>query len=470
MSLSIANNANGGINGANVTYENNGELSGEAADYLLVGTGATLKFMNSPARGALSYEYKTTGTAAEVFMAYDLMPISTVYLRFYVYLPALPAASTRLCHLNNITAVSWSMGVRSDGRLSIRDSTSAQMSISTLALPVGRWARIEARVVSSATVGTSTIKIFTEADSPYPAETAVSAATFNTRPASSDFKQVRFGIVDTAIANYMYYLDDLAMSDSGYPGPADPAATASLLRSNNAESSAHGTAATSSSSGDSINNFFQITEPSATIQHSNVHAAHGTLSYEFVPANGTENRVTWRSLATNAAAMRFYVYFTAFPPNSTGIGQFATNSYIAGLESLAIINFRNDGRVSLSDRTTVFWVSTATLSLNTWYRFEVFAQVGGTPTTGTLSAAMYALDSGTALDSTTTSTADLGSVKIGWARFGKLSANVWTNTFYMDELAVQQAASGFIGAYSGPPSAPAVYPGVIPHLGWGREV
>lgn len=469
MSLVITNNANGGTNGSGVTYHNSGETSGEAPSYILIGTGASIKFTNTPARGALSYEFKTTGTSAESFLAFDTSSISTAYLRFYVYLPTLTPASTRLCHLNDGTAISWTMGIRADGRLSIRDSSSAQMSISSLALPTGRWVRIEARVVSSATVGTSTVKIFTEADSPYPAENVVSGATFNTKPAALDFNQIRFGIVDTAIANCTYYLDGLTINDTGYAGPGDPNLLAPLLRSNNAESGVNGVSVSSTNSGNSTNNFIQAVEPSATIRYSNTQAAHGSLSYEFISSNGTENRLTWRLLASNSVAMRFYAYFTGFPPNSTGIGQLTT-SFNVGFEQLAIINFRNDGKVSFSDRTTVFWTSTATLSLNTWYRFEVFAQTGVTPTTGTLSAAIYSLDSGTALDSTTTSTADLGSLSIGWARFGKLSANAWTNTFYIDEIAVRQAASGFIGAYSGPPSVPAAYAGSIPHLGWGRSI
>lgn len=470
MSMSVSNNANGGTNGVAVSYTNCGETSGEAADYLYFGTGATIKFVNNPARGNMSYEFKTVATTAETFMAFDIPPIATAYVRFYLYLPAFTPASTRLFHLNDGSSIAWTLGIRSDGRLSIRDSAGTQMSVSGLVLPVGRWVRIEARVVCSATVGGSVVKIFTEADSPYPAETMTSATTFNTKPASNDFRQARFGIVDTAIANCTYYLDDLTVNDIGYAGPADPVLSMPLLRSNNAEAGSNGTAVTGANSGDSTNNFFQSVEPSTSITFSNAQAAHGTLSYNYLSASGTENRMTWRELATNAIALRFYGYFTALPPSSTGMAQLATNANIAGFESLFLINLRDDGRISIADRSSVFWVSTPAISLNSWYRFEVFAQLGGTPTTGTINVAFYSLDSGTAIDSTTTSTADLGSTSFGWARFGKLSANPWTNSFYMDEMAVQQAASGYIGAYGGPPSAPVAYPGIIPHLGWGRKV
>ncbi len=54
-------------------------------------------------------------------------------------------------------------------------------------------------------------------------------------------------------------------------------------------------------------------------------------------------------------------------------------------------------------------------------------------------------------------------------RFGKVTATSYATSFYMDDLAGQSAASGFIGPYSGALTPPATFAGIIPHLGWGRE-
>lgn len=466
MSLTITNNAKGGTHGTAITYGNTGEISGEAWDYFVVGAGTSITFVNAPSRGGMAYEFKTT-TSGQVFVGQDLPFLDTVYIRFFLYLTSYTSGA-RVCHLNDTIAPQWSIGIRTDGRLSIRDSATTQMSISTLPVPLNRWVRIEARVVCSATTGASTVRLYTEPDSPYPAENIVSTASFNTKPGTDNFRQARFGVIDTSLANYTCYMDGFAITDNAYPGPADANYSAPLLRSNNAETGTHGAAVTSVNSGNNVNQYFQVIEPSTTIQYSNLHAAHGSLSYEFISSSGVENRISWRSLATSSAALRFYGYFTAYPPSATGIGQFTTNVN-AGFDMLCFINLRADGKITASDRSAVLWTSTPAIALNTWYRFEMWGQIGATPTTGNLNVAFYSMDSPTALDSFTTSSANLGAEMIEWARYGKLSANTWTNTFYMDDFAVRQAASGYIGPYSGTPAAPSAFPGIIPHLGWGRE-
>ena len=131
------------------------------------------------------------------------------------------------------------------------------MNVSTLSVPVGRWVRLEARIVSSATVGSSVVKIFTEADSPYPAETMTSASSFNTAPNGTGIKVGRFGIVGSSVATYNYYLDDITMTDVGYPGPANPTQAPPLEWCSNADFGTNGTLLTAGNSGDASNRFFQ---------------------------------------------------------------------------------------------------------------------------------------------------------------------------------------------------------------------
>lgn len=471
MAATFRNNANGGTNGTAISYTaSGGATSGDDWDFIAIGTNGSITYANSPARGPLSYKMTVGATVADVKVEWQhLQPSTTTYVRFYVYLPTLPSSSFRFLELSDGTQGVWSFGFRADGRISVRDAVSASMNVSTTALPTGRWLRLEARVVSHATTGSSVVKIYTEADSPYPAETVTSTNSFNTAPNGNGIEIVRYGIVGSTTANYTYYLDDIAISNDGYLGPADPLLVGPLELGNNADFGTNGTVLTMVNSGDTSNRFFQSFSQTGQISFSNTQTAHGTLSYLFQPVNGSNNIVVWRGLRTTAASMRFYIYLTAIPAEINTFGQFTTGP--GGFTQLAWLAVNLNGRVCVLDATeSVIWQATAALSLNTWYRFEIFASLGGTATTGTIQAAYYLLDSTTAVDSFSTSSANLGTDPIAWARFGKMGSTTYAAPFYIDEIGVLQNASGFMGPYTSLPTPPAAPSGTIPHLGWGREV
>ncbi len=471
MAAVFRNNANGGSNGMAVSYTTTGgAVSGEDWDFISIGTNGNITYADKPARGALSYKMALGATVTGVKLEWqNFQTSSTAYIRLYVYLPSLPSASFRFIELTDSTQLAWSLGLRSDGKLSIRDSANTSMTVSTTSLPVGRWLRLEARIIANATTGSSVVKIYTEADSPYPAETMTSASTFNTAPNGTGIELLRCGIVGSATSNYTYYLDDIAISNSGYLGPSDPNLVGPLELGNNADFGTNGTALTMANSGDTSNHFFQSFSQPGQISFSNAQAAHGSLSYVFQSVSGSDNLMMWRGLHTSAAAMRFYIYITAIPAEINPIAQFTTGS--GGFTQLAWLAVNLNGKICVLDATsTVIWQATNAISLNTWYRLEIFASLGGTATTGTIQAAYYALDSTTAIDSFSTSSANLGTDAISWARFGKIGSTTYTAPFYIDEISVVQNASGFIGPYAGLPAQPPAQPGTIPHLGWGREV
>ena len=472
MSVMLTNNANAGTNGAAVTYYNSGAQSGDAWDYISLGGGnAAVTFASSPARGALSYKWTTGATATQGYSQWERLPNSTtLYVRFYVYLPTLPPAAARFCHITDGTTKCFSFGLRTDGKMSFRDGVDAAMGTSTIALPTGRWVRVEGTCTSSPTAGSATVRIYTEADSPYPAEKITLTGAFNTQPNGTLLNSVQFGLPGTAVANWTCYLDGLGVSDTGWMGPADPSYSAPLLKSNNAEMGSNGTAATMGNSGDSTNSYFQDVKTSATISYSSAQSSHGSLSYLFQPASGGDSVLTWMGLAAPSAAFRVYVFFTGLPTATTEFAQLTTMDKDT-FSTLSRFAVTAAGKVAVLDVSgSALWTSTGSLSLNTWYRFEMEAILGGTATTGTINAAYYALDSLTAIASFSTATANLGTVNFGWARFGKTNVSSDIAPFYMDGLAVRQLGSGYIGPYSGPLTPFTPYAGVIPPLGWGRAV
>ena len=392
-------------------------------------------------------------------------------MRFYVYLPALPTGgSFRFIELTDGTQAVLSIGCRTDGKLSIRDTAGTSMIVSTLALPLGRWVRLEARVVAHASTGSCTVKLFTEADSPYPAEVMTSTSSFNTAPNGTGIMRARFGIVGSATANFTYYLDDIELNNTGYAGPANPTMAMQKYICNNADFGTNGLAATVQNSSDTNNRFFQDFSQTGQIVYSNAQYAHTPLSYRFDSVSGSDNIMTWRGLHTNAAALRAYGYFTALPGEPQTFAQLV--SYGGGFLQQAWLGIGAGGKVLVYDGSggAAIWQSPASISLNTWYRFEIFAQLGGTATTGTIQAAYYVLDNLTAEATFSTNTANLGLNPISGARFGKIGTTSYSTPFYLDSVGVQQDASGLIGIFTGSPAPTPNPAGIIPHSGWGREV
>lgn len=469
MSVLLTNNAEGASVGQNVSLGNSGETSGAPWDYVH-DPDSIMTYSSSVVRGTRSYCIAAGATVASAFMEWGrFSPCPIVYSRVYIYMPALPPALIRFQKLGDSTNDVVMMGVRTNGQISIRDFNGTQVAQSVAVLPTGRWVRIETRCVASATTGQVTMRVYADADSPYPSETITSAATFNTGPNGLPFSKCAFGLPGVALANYTYYQDDMAVADDGWLGPADQTVLGMMTLYNDAELQANGVAVTSVNSGNQSNAFFSEVElGTGTITYSTAQSAHGTTSYLFAPDTTSDHFLSILRLATNAAALRFYGYFTGAPPVNTEIAQL--NTMVPSFTLLARLVFTSEGKLSAFNTPGPVWTSTASIPLNTWVRFELFAALGATAGDGVIQANMYLHDSLSPLDGFSLSGAGLGTEPFTMARFGKLSNNAYDAPFYLDDFAVQQGASGFVGPYSGPPTVPPLYAGIIPPKGWGIKL
>ncbi len=476
MTATIRHNAEGGAHGESVTLSNSGGLSGDVILSTYSGTGATVQYSHLVKRGTLSYEFKTGAVAAEAYMIVQEMPtLDTVYLRFAVYMPSsMSGVSMRFLQiLDSASNTCFACGVRTDGLIALRDTAQTVMANSAVKMKFNQWMRFECKVVSGVTTGQTELKIFTEVDSPYPAETIVTAASFNTRPNNLPFGRYRLGMVaNFLVSNGALYMDDIMVSSDPLAGPVDGTQPAPLLLQQGAESGANGVTLTPLLSGSASEHFFDsITEGGIT--YSNAQAAHGNLSLKIDTTSGTETTAYWKLLSTSSLAFRTYGYFTSLPAEATEFANIIADPYV-NFKAAARFALLPDGRVRVHQHVDtvpgIIWTSTATISLNTWYRFELYASLGATEASGTIQAAYYLLDDTTAIESFFTSSAYLGLANFGACRFGKINTNGWVTTLYVDDIAVQQQASGFIGPYSSPPSVPSAWPGIIPHIGWGREI
>ncbi len=474
MSATLSNNAEGGVDGANVAPLNSGGISGDIITHTYTGSGASLKFSSAVARGALAYEFKTGATATESFMTFlTLPPADIVYMRFAFYMPSsMAGVSLRFLGVGDAALTTGiTAGVRSNGQIIFRNGANTVIANSSTTVKFNQWMRIELKFVLSATVGQVEMNLFTEVDSPYPAERLVSPASFNTLPNDPSTVRYQLGLVGFAVANGALYVDDITLSTAPITGPADATQPANLLLRQGAESGTNGTVVTRLVSGSSDDRF--LDDVSGDCTYSDVQTAHGNLALCMQTTDSTATTLSWQQFSTPSVAMRFYAYFTSLPPAATEFAQLATSPYTS-FTLLARFSMRADGYIHVNQHSAAgaspIWTSASPLSLNTWYRFELFASLGGTTTTGTIQAAYYALDSTTAIDSFSTNTAWLGLENFGAMRLGKINVNAWATTIYIDDMALQQNATGFVGPYTAPPTQPAPYPGIIPHLGWGRRI
>ncbi len=472
MTATFRNNAEGGTVGQTVTPYNCGAASGNAFTYALAGTDASMQFVSSPARGNVCYEFKTGATAARSRVGWRSFPsdATAIYLRLAVYIPSsMSGTALRFVELLDNAQGLVMLEVSATGKLNVRYGYGI-MATTASTIKYDSWMRLELGATLDATTGQATLKVFPEADSPYPLETLVSPATFNTRPNGSGVISGNFGIVSANYSNATIYLDDFTMSTSPLSGPVNSTEALPLLYYTDAEAGTNTANVTALNSGSATNDFFDVTYiPSGgSITFTNEQTAHGSLAYKVQPVSGDGTYLAWGTLDSKSVAARCYVRFTAWPDSANEVAGFVTMqpSYL----TVGRWVISQTGNLSMFDQAGVVWTSSTSIALNTWYRLELYMHTGPTSTTGTLQCAYYALDSGAAIDSFSTSAATIGTAEFSVFRFGRLNANAWTSTIYFDDVMVMQEASGFIGAYNGAPSAPTAYAGKVPFNGWGIPI
>ena len=86
----------------------------------------------------------------------------------------------------------------------------------TNTVPLSTWFRVEGYVTSSATVGQVELKLFSTPDHTTPTETQTSSAR---RTRSAAPQPGRYGLATGGTAGVTWWMDDVAVSVTGYIGP-----------------------------------------------------------------------------------------------------------------------------------------------------------------------------------------------------------------------------------------------------------
>jgi hypothetical protein len=199
------------------------------------------------------------------------------------------------------------------------------------------------------------------------------------------------------------------------------------------------------------------TTGTATGTVSSADAAHGTKCMECVQTSTTSSTEfgTWSGYTATSAAFRFYFKVTTLPGSNVVIMRSFNNSAVRWLS--VQVNSLNKLVLQLTNSDTTVYTSTSAISANTWYRVE------GSVTMGNASNAVVnfkyyvgdsltSVDAGLAITNGNTGTG----TQMADFRFGIVSSTI-AFTLRMDDLAVNDGTTTFIGPSLTPPTASYTY-------------
>jgi hypothetical protein len=227
----LRHNFDGGPLATNLTVANSGQVPGNSPFQIVdAGSGSNhIEYKDAVLLGRASAEYvllvstTTPATSSAMLWTTSMGTQTQIWMRMYLYLTDLP--STTGCLFNayifecdNGAAYSAFIEIdRTTGAISLFNGPETLDITTTNVLPLDDWARVEARITFSTTVGSADVKLFLDPDSDTPDET-VSATGWNMGTSSAN--SYAFGY-PTVVANRPpLYISGLELNNTGWPGPA----------------------------------------------------------------------------------------------------------------------------------------------------------------------------------------------------------------------------------------------------------
>jgi hypothetical protein len=218
VALPKTHSAEGGSNGTTVTTGNSGGTSGNAFEYVTIGSGAALIYDNTrSAHGTLSVKGTQAASPAGVIRVgwEEATGQTTLYGRLYVYRTANPTGDGHAVVEFQTPGVGvWGyIHINTSGILVCTDSAASAAS-GTTAIQLNAWNRIEFKYVASTTVGVIEAKLFT-GDASSPVDT-VTKSGGNTGASATTVMMGQLFVSDASAA---WWVDDLQVNGTAYPGP-----------------------------------------------------------------------------------------------------------------------------------------------------------------------------------------------------------------------------------------------------------
>lgn len=220
----LATSFEGGTPGAAISTTING---GDAFATGVTGTGAGFDYANDQpaaiADGALAAKLTLPATATNNFRQWNLTGTATPSIRMYKYLTSYMAGGVTLAQLLAGTTNRARVRLSATGQVSVLNNTT-NVAETTAAIPLNTLVRIESSFGLSTTgTGTATVSWYLGHSTTPSGTASASALTFN----GATVDAIRLGLPLNG-ANWSYYTDGWAVSDSGPIGPL-VAATSRVL-------------------------------------------------------------------------------------------------------------------------------------------------------------------------------------------------------------------------------------------------
>ncbi len=222
----LANDAETGSNGVAPAASNTLAAGNDPWDAVAVTGSAGVTYDNTaPAHGALAYRIAsgvTSGQAILTWNAQSIGRLDRVWGRLNLRLSAYDSGLTFLRLRGGGTQI-IRLTLDGTGHLQLRNSGNSTVATSTTVLGTGTYVRLEFDVTPSVAAGAATIRIYTSVDSTTITET-MSVTSQALGAAYVD--EANWGQVASAANMPVYYVDDLQLNATGFPGPAAGGGTA----------------------------------------------------------------------------------------------------------------------------------------------------------------------------------------------------------------------------------------------------
>lgn len=224
-------NFNNGTNGTTVQTSDTPSSGDNAFNGATenAGSGGVLKYSSTvAAHGPLSLKIATGATSTSCYCSWNTSGTNlALYSRYYIYIPTGTTFGSRWDHWQPRDSSTRIRHALNTSRQLQAINGSTVVGTATSALPFDTWIRVEGKLVISATVGIIELKYFT-GDSETATET-ITATGLNT--GTTEITNVRMGNPFSAASIGPVYFDDIALSYSGYMGPAVLTRTLGLVTS-----------------------------------------------------------------------------------------------------------------------------------------------------------------------------------------------------------------------------------------------
>lgn len=192
-----------------------------------------------------------------------------------------------------------------------------------------------------------------------------------------------------------------------------------------------------------------VTKTSTTVNYSTVTAAHGTTSIQIAGGLTASSNGYFSYLGLSAAAtyaIQFYTYFTAYPSGNALIA-YTRDGASATMDQFYV---RADGTFGIGPNGLPIIWSSASLSLNTWYRWDISKIIAASAGKATLTV--------NTLDQTTNpfgvmgyTNNNTGTTTIASMVIGKPTTGSTWDTLYIDDVRATDTTSNVFSPYV-PPS------------------